>query len=243
MKTVATMMAVLITGIVSWSALGAERFLEKQQGQNNMESNPVIELALYKVKDNQSENFQQLSAEAHAYLETFEGFIESSRYQSLLQEQYYLDIVRWESLDLAKKAQVRFESDPEVREFLTSIEEMKFFDHVQSISEDRYNELKEGDILEFASFHINNGSYESYVDSREPLMDYIGANYQDFKEVNTVKSLSEPGLIVDLAQWGNFESCGVAQKEIESHQLFAAFAANFNMEKEMLMEFFKKVSE
>ncbi|MDW3191009.1 MAG: hypothetical protein R8G66_01555 [Cytophagales bacterium] len=243
MKTITMMMALLLIAEVSWSADHAERFLGNNEDQKGMESNPVLEVALYQVKDNSHENFQEVSAEAHDYLKTFDGYLRSSRYKSILKDRYYLDIVSWESLEQAKKAQIRFESDPEVSIFLSSIEDMKFFDHVQSISEDRYHELMEGDILEFASFYIQSGSFESYVHSRDLLMDHIGTNYDDFKNVHTVRSIKEPELIIDLAHWGNYESCGVAQKEIESHQLFADFVVNFDMEKEVVMEFFKKIEE
>ncbi len=207
--------------------------------------NQVFEIALYTIKDEAKDTFAELSRKTMDHLSAFQGFVSVENYHSISDPQLYLDIVLWESLDEALEAQKKFESDPKATDYIKAIDTIKFFDHVKMISKDgvlKFNELAENDVLEFATIYINDNSLEQLLESREPLMNYIGKEYPAFKEVITTQSVKTPNLLIDIARWGNKESCGIVQQEIESHELFMNFAKSFDMEKEMIMEFFTKLN-
>ena len=211
---------------------------------NAVTKNQVYEMALYSIKDEATDIFPKLSRKTINYLSTFRGYISSVTYHSISDPNLYLDVVLWESLDDALAAQKKFESDPKVADYLMAIDTIKFFDHAKVISKNgvlKFNDLDENDVLEFATIYINDNSLEQLLANREPLMNYIGNQYQEFKEVKTMQSVKEQDLVIDIARWGNVESCSLAQQQIESHELFVNFAGSFNMEKGMIMEFFTKL--
>lgn len=206
-------------------------------------SKKVYEIALFKVKD--ATNFEKLNKKAIKALSKFDGYIDSKSFQNIDDDSIILDIVEWKSIVDAKSAQEKFESGDEgsLREYAESISEIIFFGHVNDIEGGlkQYNESDRGDFLEFVQFYVAEGKIESYMKSRENIMDLLGSEYEEFKQVQTVQSLSDPYLFIDLANWSSPSQCHTAQKEVESHPLFGEFAMNIDPDKKMIMQFFKQI--
>ncbi|WP_147296587.1 antibiotic biosynthesis monooxygenase family protein [Flagellimonas nanhaiensis] len=210
----------------------------------NVETNQVYEIAIYQIKDEVHE-FKRIHSGALDHLSSYQGFIDSKSYENINNPNMYMDMVLWESIEQAKNAQEKFEqgSTQVVGEFLSSMNAPIFFDHVKVLENGnlKFREVEENGILEFASFHINSGALEQFNKDRMNMMNYIGENYSNFKQVKTVQSIADKTLIIDIAHWGSATECHKAQQELEQHELFLQFASSFDPNKEMMMEFFKQI--
>lgn len=217
---------------------------KKMNTMTKTENAQVYEVALYRVKDQSLSSFEQLHDGAFSRISTYQGHVKAFGYKSLDKENLFLDVALWNSLEEAKQAQRKFESEDFNKNFMSSIETIVLFDHVKTVSENgilSYNDLESQDILELAAFYTNGEDLVGFDKTRLNILNYIGETYAELKRVHTVQFVNDETRFIDLGIWKNAESCGVIQKKVESHELFGAFASHFDMEKEMTMEFFKKI--
>ncbi len=244
--TVATLLASpWLSGNAGWTS-SLETDMNEYEMNTPFEKNgEVYEVVLYQIKDAENKSFEELSTLVAEHLSTYDGYIGSETHRSIDKPNLYLDIVHWKSLETAKAAQKQFESAPNaiVQRFLTSIDHVRFADHVRTLRKHSYADLDGSEVLEFAVIYTQEGALDRLLGSHAKLMQYINRGYEEFKHINTVQSVDNPNLLIDLAHWANAEVCPIVQKEVESHELFMNFASTFNMEKEqdMIMEYFTRL--
>lgn len=214
-----------------------------EESMNTTEHQRVIEIAYGMIKSKAVPDFTRLNAEALAEAASFDGYVSSQSYVSVADSSVFLDIVEWESLEQARQAAKIFEKDERFAAYVRAIEKVTYFDHVAIIDNgvDAFRATEDDDILEFASFYLNEGAFDQFVIDRKRLMQYIGKQYQEFKRATTVRSLSNPDVIIDLVVWDNAEICHTVQKELEPHELFQNFIRSMNMAKESVMQFFRRI--
>lgn len=216
---------------------------QNQSKMTKEKETTVLEIAMFRV--NNSTDMVSLNLKAIEQLSQLDGYLSSKSYQNISDENVYLDIVEWNSLEDAQAAQKSFEKSEQndVLAYLSNIKEIIYFEHVKVVENGslNYHPQDDNDILEFALFHVSDQSTDQFDAARINIMNHLGNKYNSFKEVKTVTSLKDKTQFIDIARWENEEQCHIAQSELESDPLFLEFMSVIEPDKQMIMEFFKKI--
>jgi heme-degrading monooxygenase HmoA len=95
-----------------------------------MESkNYIIELVVYRVKSNPTDNKQIVIDKTNAGLAKLDGFIYRKVYQSTEYPNLLFDFVAWDNLENAINAVKNMSKLPELRDFIQLIEKTELFEH------------------------------------------------------------------------------------------------------------------
>lgn len=203
----------------------------------------IYEIAVYKVKD--AKAFAGINRQTFEHLSGYAGYLSSKTFRNLEDSNIFMDIIEWSTLEMASDARQKFENTKisAVKTYLSEITEMIYFDQVEDVADGflKYNTLKKDDVLEFALIQVKDAQSKDYQNARLEVISHIGSNYEAFKEIQTLRSVNQPNLVVDLGRWESAEHCHLAQSELENAPVFLNFAQHIDMDEDILMLFFKQV--
>ena len=94
-----------------------------------MNQEKVVEVVIYKIKEEQVSNSKLYIDKVNEIAKNFDGFISRTVHQSTEDSTILMDYVLWENLEDAQGAMKKMESLPEMQTFMSSIEEVKSFNH------------------------------------------------------------------------------------------------------------------
>lgn len=94
-----------------------------------IEDTAVLEVVIYKVKLQYADDFKEILDDARAIVQSLPGIIEYQTFRSTSNELLFIDVVRWESLELAKNAAKQVEQMQELAPFMAVFEEIIMMDH------------------------------------------------------------------------------------------------------------------
>ncbi len=89
----------------------------------------IIELVVYRVKNNPSENKQVIINKTNAGLAKLDGYISREVYQSTEDPNLLFDYVTWDNLENAVNAANNMNKIPELGDFIQLIEKTEIFEH------------------------------------------------------------------------------------------------------------------
>lgn len=90
----------------------------------------VLELAIFKVKQQCITQVPELRAGLRETLKTLPGFIDYYAYCPMSDEQIFVDLAMWDSLENAQKVAKAFnEGDPRFSAYMHAIENLTFMSH------------------------------------------------------------------------------------------------------------------
>lgn len=104
-------------------------------------STTVYELVVYKIKTEYSENYDDILESARACIMKFPGILEYQTFRSSENEQVFMDLVKWTSLEKAVHAAAQLEKIKELAPFMAAFEEIKFMDHFELFNTETMNKL------------------------------------------------------------------------------------------------------
>lgn len=94
------------------------------------QSNHVLELAIFTVKEGCETQMPELRVKLREALKAFDGLIEYSGYSPQPQGRVFVDLAKWDSLESAQKVAHAFESgDPRFASYAQAIETLTFMGH------------------------------------------------------------------------------------------------------------------
>lgn len=99
------------------------------QKKVSMESQAVIEVVIYQLKDGVDRSREVLVKQVNEAVADFPGFVSRKVYQSKEQPGIYMDFVHWESLEQAKDATQKAQSNEKLTSFFSAIEKVDVFHH------------------------------------------------------------------------------------------------------------------
>lgn len=94
-----------------------------------MNQEKIVEVVIYKIKKEQVSNSKMYIERVNEVAKKLDGFISRTVHQSSEDSTLLMDYVLWRSLEDAQNAMKTAESIPEMQEFMSSIEEVKSFNH------------------------------------------------------------------------------------------------------------------
>ncbi|ELR72980.1 hypothetical protein C900_00482 [Fulvivirga imtechensis AK7] len=140
------------------------------------EDTAVLEVVIYKVKLQYADDFREILDEARATIQSFPGIIEYQTFRSTSNELLFMDIVRWETLALAKNAAKEVEQMQELAPFIAVFEEIIMMDHFDPFA-DKGQEVPLADLLQLKN--------EYYKASERPqLVEFPAYHYLSIKGVS-----------------------------------------------------------
>ena len=96
----------------------------------------VVEVVIYKVKQDNSNNFEDILSMARSTIENFPGFIEYKTLRSMSSDMLYIDLVKWDSLKSARLAAKNVERMKDLSPFVAAFEEILIMDHFELFTDD-----------------------------------------------------------------------------------------------------------
>lgn len=93
----------------------------------------TTEVVLYKIKQDQIENFDRLTKLADECLSSRNGFIIRIVKNDCKDKSIFMDIVEWESLSDAENAAKEIEKDPKIIPFFEAAEKVISFNHYYQV--------------------------------------------------------------------------------------------------------------
>ncbi|UTW54623.1 antibiotic biosynthesis monooxygenase [Kordiimonas sp. SCSIO 12610] len=100
---------------------------------SNLPETPIVELVVYKIKQSMQATYVNTSIEEfREFVMSFEGCISYEFYKCMGEPNVFMDIVKWETLELAEKAARRvkiYQKRPEFSAYLASFETVDIFNH------------------------------------------------------------------------------------------------------------------
>ncbi|MEO1050369.1 MAG: antibiotic biosynthesis monooxygenase family protein [Bacteroidota bacterium] len=109
--------------------MGNTVFAQSKNVEHKAEKHPVLEMVVYKIKSDVVPRYQEILEQARAEVSKFEGFIGYRTFRSSKDKGVFMDLVEWESLDLAMKAANQLESKEEFKPFLSAFESITIMEH------------------------------------------------------------------------------------------------------------------
>ena len=94
----------------------------------------VTEIVIYKLKAEQVKGYKELSEIADTFAGVQEGFISREVFQDKKDSTVFVDMVEWQSLELAEKAMQMSQKDERMLPFFEATEEIISFSHYSSFS-------------------------------------------------------------------------------------------------------------
>ena len=135
----------------------------------------VYEIVVYRIKAEYRNNFEEVLQEARNCIMKFPGMIEHQTYRSSENELLFMDLVKWNSLEMAKSAAAQFEKIEELGPFMQAFEEIKFMEHFELF------EIAENEKLDFTK-----ADKEYYQASEMPLL--VDVNNYNYLNISGVSS-------------------------------------------------------
>ncbi|UTW62434.1 hypothetical protein KFE98_20915 [bacterium SCSIO 12741] len=236
-------LAVYLMVAIPLAVASCSTSFSKSQNMENNKQETVYEIAVFRVKDNSG--FTEANQKAIDVLSEFDGYLSSRTFQNLADPMIYMDMAEWASLDQAKAAQKQFEKSgsPEIANYLQNMEKVTYFAHLKDIHNGQmhFRATQEGDILEFALGHVASADRDNYYRTRIEVLNQIGGKYDFIREVQTLQSIEDETQFLDLLRWESAEKCEKVQSDLQEDPIYLDFASNFDMNKEMIMQFYRQI--
>ncbi|VAW88621.1 hypothetical protein MNBD_GAMMA17-2291 [hydrothermal vent metagenome] len=89
----------------------------------------VIEIAIFTVKEESITEMVTIRKSIKEVLKSFDGFKEIEALNPIDDGRVFADIVKWDTLQNAKKASEAFMEEERLKPFMEAIEEVKFMGH------------------------------------------------------------------------------------------------------------------
>lgn len=135
----------------------------------------VYELVVYKIKSAYSDNFDEVLREARSCIQKFPGMVEHQTYRSSESSLVFMDLVKWNSMEMAKNAAEQFEKIEDLVPFMKAFEEIKFMDHFELF------DIQTDDIIDLSKLDKN-----YYLAKEEPRL--VEVNSYNYLSINGVSA-------------------------------------------------------
>lgn len=93
----------------------------------------VMELVAFSVKKDALQGFEETQRGIHQFVSSMQGYISSIGLKSLDDDNTFVDLALWDSLDNARAAAKAFEAAPQSASVMEKISEVKVMTHLKSI--------------------------------------------------------------------------------------------------------------
>ncbi len=91
------------------------------------------EIVIYRVEEEKFNEFLEIRNQIYDSLRQQPGFISAETYSSVRQKETLVDMLQWESAEDATRAFEQFRSIPSAKNFMSTIRQILFSDHVQML--------------------------------------------------------------------------------------------------------------
>lgn len=108
--------------------------------------NHIIELVVYILKNNPTDNKQILIGQTNTGLAKLEGYLYRKVYQSTEQPNLLFDYVAWDNLENALNGAKNMSKIPELSDFVQLIEKTEIFEHFRYSDQHTLNEQETGTV-------------------------------------------------------------------------------------------------
>ncbi|MBL6449762.1 GyrI-like domain-containing protein [Fulvivirga sp. 29W222] len=135
----------------------------------------VVETVIYKIKPDHSDDFEEVLSIARSTIEKFPGFIEYKALRSISRDLLFIDLVKWNSIDLARKA--------ELESFIAVFDEILIMDHFEPFTDDITRHIRKLDLFR-ADPNYYQASQEPHIIELKPL------KYLSIKGIGTPENMN-----------------------------------------------------
>ena len=91
------------------------------------------EIVVYRVEEEKFNEFLAIRNQIYDSLRKQPGFISAETYSSVREKETLVDMLQWETTEDAAKAFEQFRSIPSAKDFMSTIRQILFSDHVQML--------------------------------------------------------------------------------------------------------------
>jgi len=197
-------------------------------GQNllkKVNNNHYLELAYYSVKPDKQARFVELQKKTFNSLKKLPGCVSLHSYQDVTNENIFIDLVIWKTLDEALDAADKFVKMPEFSAYNESLDKVKYYSHGELVKYGQMGNqsISDESILEFVAYSIRDGHHDHFINARKDVFDFLIESYGGFETVTTWKSVEDQKMVIDLAFWSDLETAKKAFKESAKQPVFGPF--------------------
>lgn len=188
----------------------------------------IIELAVYKLKTNEEQNFEAHRLEMREGLEKYSGFISGLTFRDTANPGTYLDYYLWESLEEAEKAANEIQSNEKACSFLNAIDKLIHYGHYVPENNEliHENSFPNNEILEFAIGKIKESEIENFSQSKLELIPIVKGQ-EGLIRFTSANSHNDKAIFFDALCWENPDSAKKAMDAVHSNQACQEFMNTF----------------